>query len=691
MKNNFLSLHNKHKLFLNYALIGISGVAIDLTLYWILVHFGTNPIFASIFSVSAGIVNNFLLNALYNFKRTDHLFIRFLSFYAVGATGIILSALFIYVLHDRFGLDAIVAKAISVPFIVIFQYWFNKNASFAQDHRTLPWKQFVLFLASMAAIALFVNFAPYGRFVDEYDNLLGAQMLTKGEVLYKDYFSHHMPLVYFITAPFMLLFSTDLIAIRVAFNLVLALWLLALSRHIYKHFGLGHWVALITLITLLQIPNWSHMLLAESFIQFCVLHAVVLFSTRKARMKPAKDFIVYSLLGAIISLSSAPYAPLALLIYGFGFIEIWEGSKAFRRHFLRISPLLLFSLALPYVAFLGYLTLTHSVQEFQTQALQFNSEYYAQFTSSAARTWIDSLILLPTESLGGLYEAITFQNSSGETNLLTGIMGIFVLASIFYFYKQRQYENTIIFSLLILLTGVRHGFTFALGNDGGARSGVALVAICIIMALVLLASIPKIHSPSFDILSKFTKFLSISFLLLVFLLGISATGSALRELQKPHDTGESIFDISPDLSSVNTIQVVNLVAGGKDYYWIGPFDFGSQLYIKAKNSSKYRFYLPWHEKCTQCTDELISDILRTKPSVIVMAPYGELENGEVWGNDVKTYTMKLRASYSAEYYEVSDPRLDGIQFRKDMANKITPLLETNGYDTTPKEAQIYEI
>jgi putative flippase GtrA len=137
----------QRRTFLTYSVIGVCGIVIDLLLFVLLVAvFDVHAVLATIISTSAGITNNFILNAFFNFRKRDHLVWRFVSFYGVGATGILASGLILLVFSDLFALDATMVKIISVPPIVLAQYFLNKHVSFGG---TMPsWRGIRAWLAT---------------------------------------------------------------------------------------------------------------------------------------------------------------------------------------------------------------------------------------------------------------------------------------------------------------------------------------------------------------------------------------------------------------------------------------------------------------------------------------------------------------------------------------------------------------
>jgi dolichol-phosphate mannosyltransferase len=111
-----------------YGLIGVTGVALDLLFYFLLVQMSVPPTIANFFSTLVGITNNFIWNSLINFK-TGLSSIRGLKFLTVGLLGLTLST----VLLNFFllaGLKPFAAKCLSVPLVVSAQYIMNQIWTF---------------------------------------------------------------------------------------------------------------------------------------------------------------------------------------------------------------------------------------------------------------------------------------------------------------------------------------------------------------------------------------------------------------------------------------------------------------------------------------------------------------------------------------------------------------------------------
>lgn len=147
MKNKYI-LHFKNllydKQFIKYTLIGLVGVSIDFILFTLLVELTpVNFLIANFIAISIAISNNFLLNTFFNFKKTNQLFKRFIIFYFVGFLGLLVSQLLLGTLVGL-GLGELIAKALTLPFILLFQFILNRKFSFNDE--VLILHKFKLFL-----------------------------------------------------------------------------------------------------------------------------------------------------------------------------------------------------------------------------------------------------------------------------------------------------------------------------------------------------------------------------------------------------------------------------------------------------------------------------------------------------------------------------------------------------------------
>jgi len=119
------------KQFLLYCVIGFSGVGLHTLIYCFLVKTGTLPIQpANAIGYASGTLLTFFLNAKFNFKTNDKALLRLASFSSVAFIGWSISALLLYLLVNKFGMNKILALFPTLLVVVLLQYNLNRLLSF---------------------------------------------------------------------------------------------------------------------------------------------------------------------------------------------------------------------------------------------------------------------------------------------------------------------------------------------------------------------------------------------------------------------------------------------------------------------------------------------------------------------------------------------------------------------------------
>jgi dolichol-phosphate mannosyltransferase len=123
--------------FLRFALVGLSGVFVDLAAFYLLrVNLGLPIARSTMLSAEVAVVNNFLWNDLWTFgdisqrqPGTRQRLKRFLKFNLVCLAGIILQALLVSLLHDAFGINEFAAKLLAIVLVTFWNFWINLKLS----------------------------------------------------------------------------------------------------------------------------------------------------------------------------------------------------------------------------------------------------------------------------------------------------------------------------------------------------------------------------------------------------------------------------------------------------------------------------------------------------------------------------------------------------------------------------------
>jgi putative flippase GtrA len=118
--------------FVRYVLFGGTAAGLDFVVFAGLVYWlGTPSAVATAVGVLLGISTSFLLNRRYTFAVLDRTRTRYIRFFAVGAMGLALSVVVVGLLSDVGPVEPFLAKALSLPPVLAFQFTLNSRWSFA--------------------------------------------------------------------------------------------------------------------------------------------------------------------------------------------------------------------------------------------------------------------------------------------------------------------------------------------------------------------------------------------------------------------------------------------------------------------------------------------------------------------------------------------------------------------------------
>ena len=126
-------LYQRFRNLILYGIIGSFTSALDFAVFTMLSKFiGIHYIVANCISVLIGISTSFALNRSINFKVKDKTGKRFLIFLTVGACGLLLSNVILYVGIDMLSGDELIVKLASIVLVVGFQFILNKFITFKE-------------------------------------------------------------------------------------------------------------------------------------------------------------------------------------------------------------------------------------------------------------------------------------------------------------------------------------------------------------------------------------------------------------------------------------------------------------------------------------------------------------------------------------------------------------------------------
>jgi dolichol-phosphate mannosyltransferase len=134
--------------FVRFALVGFSGVAVDMGLLFVLsdphmLAWGLTR--SKAIAAQAAIINNFLWNDAWTFgdvamrqRGLRSKMRRFLKFEAVCATGLLLNTLLLNLQFNLLGINRYVANAIAIAFVTGWNFWLNMRLSWRASSVDIP-------------------------------------------------------------------------------------------------------------------------------------------------------------------------------------------------------------------------------------------------------------------------------------------------------------------------------------------------------------------------------------------------------------------------------------------------------------------------------------------------------------------------------------------------------------------------
>lgn len=128
------TIYSRFRNLILYGIIGGFCAALDFGIYTALCNWDIMPyLWANIISIHVGIFTSFALNRSLNFKVKDKPATRFLSFYAVGLTGLGISELMLYLMVTIGGLNEVFCKLLSIVVVALVQFILNKYITFKKQ------------------------------------------------------------------------------------------------------------------------------------------------------------------------------------------------------------------------------------------------------------------------------------------------------------------------------------------------------------------------------------------------------------------------------------------------------------------------------------------------------------------------------------------------------------------------------
>ena len=304
-------------------------------------------------------------------------------------------------------------------------------------------------------------------FCDEVDNIIGGMLLTKGKILYNDYYMQHTPFAYLLCGIFALLKPGSIEQFRLIYYVFLSIVFMLLYYRHRDYFGTKKMFILpiVTIVICATLINQYTMILSDNIQAICMLALVLEFLRYwKDEKIDWKRSIIISLC-IFCSFTSAFVSCYQIFAIVIGVlikeIIIWKRDKnitikALINRYLK----LIVACIVPFILLIMYFIATNSLQNAYEQAFKFNTEVYSFYNNGFGENiffpffaGITEFIKLIPNSLSAICEG---------TNIISNIIKLVITISLFVclwqMIEKKQNLKAVILFLFLSFGSTRTGF-----------------------------------------------------------------------------------------------------------------------------------------------------------------------------------------------------------------------------------------
>lgn len=320
----------------------------------------------------------------------------------------------------------------------------------------------ILILVYLIMQIKFVNATWFGS--DELDIMILGKGIARGQLLYVDAFSQHMPFTYYISALFYKLGAVSVTQQRVAFYLLFAiLW----TSIVFLY---GEKINKIVLIIfpffhccMIQNYDWGTQILSEDLAGIGAIILFLEFIIFAREHKLTIKSCIFISLSIVLMFGTIFIAIYPIFFIGIGVLLLelsWKNKgkikfKDWIGILIQKYIKLIFIVAIPWIVLLCYYIITHSLSEFINGAYTINREIYPKYNGGIGSN-IFSMFFVPIEVISSF--TINGFNLA-EWNYTVVLQWIYIIGGIIYFIEVFKNDGKIVGIISML-------YTFALGLRG---------------------------------------------------------------------------------------------------------------------------------------------------------------------------------------------------------------------------------
>ncbi len=446
----------------------------------------------------------------------------------------------------------------------------------------------------------------HASYPDEFDNILGGKLILQGILPYRDFFSHHGVLGYFLSAPIILIGGVSFVHFRILtagfFLGLFSLETYLLWKRVPK-FDPIYFVGFLVMLIISATYFWGQMFLADVLAGYLLIlpYTLLLLKIYFGERLQTKDLWILSLFTGAALLVSTTYLYAGLILAG---VTIWYSRKW--------QSVVIFGV--PYLIFGFYLLITGSISDFLYQAVSYNQKYYIynypRPEGSTAFNPLRYAVVIFTDFFNKFAMASQGIFKVNFEYPMTHVLALADIAIMSFLAVRKKFLALILVLGLLIFVNPR-------GNPseikpGDYQTGVYLILSLLNIFLVIFLIRKDISEVKDSLLRPLIIFLGGMVIIYTF---FGAMFLFSQFWTTVYNRYMGIFPLIYDRPLV--ANMVNDLVPPDHYCWVGPFEFEEMYYLKCRRPSKYHWILPQFKEIPVIQEQIIADYSKSLPDVIV--------------------------------------------------------------------------
>ena len=456
---------------------------------------------------------------------------------------------------------------------------------------------------------LFTVNSQYIAYPDEFVNILGGKFILEGKVPYREFFDHHLPGAWYLSALILLFSFGSFVKFRFLWGVVQFLILFFVGRFIQKRNkeAFSFYLGFFLIYPIITMYYWTHLFIADG-IAFLFFSSILWMLIVESYQKETKlrTAIRLSLVNFLFVFSSLTYIYIALLFYAWIVVLLLRTKQ-------RWGSIIRFCLisATPYVVYGVYLFLSNSWREFYMSNIVYNTTLYMHVPNYTMGRYFNPIKFALTVIYNFYDTYIQLLVRIKEFNLYFPVDLVLALSTFLLFvFLLKELPLIGILYFFVLSFSAPRSNLMKIGETD-YQSGL-FIAIGTLSFFILLWRYKYIKF-SFEPLETVRKFLVAMVVLYGLFAGLFLVQNFYNKFYLRHTQKmPSIYDHAP------TALFINEVLEKGDYYWVGPYEPQEEFFVRqARLPGKFPTLLPQFRESEYFSSKFIEQFEAHMPKIIM--------------------------------------------------------------------------